>query len=150
MTPEVTHGAAYHRPSDGHFSCKSNQGEVVNEKGQTEGGPCDVIEEGEAHRGAGVGADPAGEDDDDDLVHDIFLSFRGHFWTSVSWQLSTGRWTREGKVKASCLERKKTMMTMRRRTLRTRRPSKTTSKEKQSLSLPLLVIAQFTGMNVIY
>ena len=25
----------------------------------------------------------------------IFLSFPGHFWTSVSWQLSTGQWRRE-------------------------------------------------------
>ena len=41
---------------------KSHPGEGVDQTRQTEGGPGGVIEEGQAHRGAGVGADPAGAD----------------------------------------------------------------------------------------
>ena len=75
-------------------SYKSHQGESVGQKRQADGSLGSVTEEGEAHRGAGVGADPAGEEDDV-LGRDIFLSFPGHSSTSVSWQLSTGQWRRE-------------------------------------------------------
>ena len=41
---------------------KSHPGEGVDQKRQAEGGSGGGVEEGKAHRGAGVGADPAGAD----------------------------------------------------------------------------------------
>ena len=74
---------------------KSHPGEGVDQKRQAEGGSGGVVEEGQAHRGAGVGADPAGEDFLLESDRHLCFSFPGHFLTSVSWQLSTGRWRRE-------------------------------------------------------